>query len=121
MPDEQEPAPVQAYVFGKLTKQEEDALLRRALQDQDLFNELWDSADERAVLQDPVYRARLLRTLEAAPEPRGFAALWSRWTGGVRGLALAGAACLGLAAILWTYRTGSHGVDQALSVTTGPK
>jgi hypothetical protein len=120
MADEQEP-PVQGYIFGKLTKQEEDALMRRALRDQDVFDELWDAADERAVLQDPVYRARLLRLLEEVPQPRGLAALWANWTAGARGLALAGAACLALAAVLLTLRPGTQGVDQALSLTTDPK
>src|SRR3954447_2446129 len=110
MPDEQQPAPVQGYVFGKLSKEEEDSLMRRALQDQEVFNELWDAADERAVLQNPAYRARLLRTLQEAPQQPSLASFWSRWLGGVRGLALAGAACMALAAILLVTRPGSHDV-----------
>lgn len=121
MPDEEKPIPIHGYIFGKLTREERDELMRRALEDQDVFNELWDSAGERELLQDPAYRARLLRSLEQPLERKGLAAVWEWLAGRWPRLAMAGAACLLLAFGVFLLTRGGGEGDQMLTLVTTPK
>ncbi|HLK63073.1 MAG TPA: hypothetical protein VKU19_06515 [Bryobacteraceae bacterium] len=118
MPDETNPIPLAAYLFGKLTHEEQSELMRRALSDQKVFNQLWDAVDQRELLQNPAVRARLLRRLEE-PAPRSF---WSQLFGplGRTLLASAAVACVALILVQSPDRTW-YGTERPLTLVTTPQ
>src|ERR1700684_2764088 len=103
------PPPVQAWVFGKLSEAESASLLRGALDEQALFDELIDASAQREDLENPVYRQYLLGKLRAAEQPRR-----TRWFARPWALAPAavGAALVAAVALWVTGRqhAGSGGV-----------
>jgi len=119
MPDEEDPIPIQGHIFGKLTPEETGTMMRRALEDQDTFNELWDSAAHRELLQDPAFRDRLLRSLEQPAQRKGRSPLGWLFGSGLR-WAMTGAAValLAFAIFVWTRRGGE--TDQMLTLVSSP-
>jgi hypothetical protein len=119
MPEPRKPAPVSAWVFGKLAKEEENDLMSRALEDPALFDELVAANEERAVLENPIYRQRLKRSLQAEARPRGWAAVWAWANRPVSRLALAGVTAGLIAVLIW--RGGGKNeeiVDRPASMVT---
>ncbi|MBN8733700.1 MAG: hypothetical protein J0L64_24410, partial [Acidobacteria bacterium] len=65
------------YAAGTLTDSEHSALMRAALDDQQLFDALADEEALRDALADPVFRARLrARLAPDAPPARGLRWMW---------------------------------------------
>lgn len=93
--------PLGGYVAGNLTAEEERAVCRAALDNQEIFDELADSEELRHLLQSPRARRDLLETLDTLDRPAS-----DRWFGWLRrpfGLALAGsvAAAAFVLALFW--------------------
>ncbi|SPE24753.1 hypothetical protein SBA3_110007 [Candidatus Sulfopaludibacter sp. SbA3] len=121
MPDEKDPPPVYGYVFGRLTQRERTELMRRALDDQEIFNALWDACDDHELLQDPEVRKELLASLaaEAVSKPSPWTAARQALIGPFGRFALAGAAAACLAIFIL------HGLkkpieQQILTLVTNP-
>src|SRR5512147_3136289 len=82
MPEDRDQPQLHGYLFGRLSNAEEEELARRALADQAVFDALLEMSGDRELLQDPAFRARLLRQLETREKPSGFWATLFRpgWT-----------------------------------------
>ena len=61
-------APVQAFAFGKLTEDEATTLAGLALDDQRVFDELFEAIEQRELLADFAFRQRLIRALESSSD-----------------------------------------------------
>lgn len=101
MSDEELAAQIQAFAFGELSSEEQRALLREALEDQTLFDELWDAADDREVVQDPITRNRLLRVLQERHEQPLWRVAWAWLTLPASRVALVGAVAVFVAIFIW--------------------
>lgn len=88
------------YATGTLTEAENAALMRAALEDQELFNTLADDEALRRYLADVDFRQELLNAM--APKPHRL-----RWIAAFG----AAAACL-IAALLWTTHRGGAPTNQ---------
>jgi hypothetical protein len=120
MSEPRKPAPVQAWVFGKLTQEEQAALMKQALDDQDLFEELLEASAQHDLLQNPIYRSRLLRTLDQTEKRSGWSAVWAWMNRPASRLALAGVTAAVIAILIW--RGGGSGdggfKDQPATIVT---
>lgn len=98
------------YMTGTLTEAENSALMRAALDDQQLFNALADEEAMRDALADPVFRARLRARLapEAAPPQRSLRWMW--W--------LAPVMAAGLALVFVMSRPGPERPMEMASIMT---
>jgi hypothetical protein len=92
------------YATGTLTPAENEALMRAALEDQELFNALADDEVLRRYLGDPAFRQDLLK----ATARRQVRAWW------YAGASAAAAACL-FATFLWTSHRSETPLEMALS------
>jgi hypothetical protein len=122
MPDDRHPPQLHGYLFGKLTPSEEEELARRALADQEVFEALFETSEDREALQDPALRRRLIRSLEASQDPeRWWTGILQPWPGR-RIAAVAMVVAVALAAV-WLVRLpgGKHPplIEQTLSLKTG--
>lgn len=64
------------YIAGSLTEAENSALMRAALEDQQLFDALADHEALRDALADPVFRARIRTRIVPQPPQRNLRWLW---------------------------------------------
>jgi hypothetical protein len=123
MPEPRKPAPVPAWVFGKLSDQEEADLMSQALDDPALFEEMMQANEDRELLENPIYRSRLKRTLQTAAEERSaWTALWAWLNRPASRLALAGVAAAVIAVVIW-HGGGSGGggfKEQPATIVTDP-
>jgi hypothetical protein len=101
MSDENNPARIQAFVFGASSEAEQRELMRRALDDQTIFDELWDAADDHELLRDPITRNRLLRALRDREQEPWWGAAWAWLRLPASRFALVGAVVLAVAVFIW--------------------
>lgn len=118
MADAKDPLPIPAYIFGELTAEEQASLMRLAMDDQDVFDQVWEAAEDRQLLQNPAIRRRLLRHLEGAQEPASWRMAWRRLIA-PGGLLLATAAAVCLALFVY-YGPHPWQTEQPLTLVTGP-
>jgi hypothetical protein len=71
VPDEQKPLPLDAYLLGDLTPEQDAALARRAMEDDETLEALWDLSEASEILEDPEARRELLRRLEKGQSRTG--------------------------------------------------
>jgi len=120
MPDKKTLTPLQALVFGQLSEEENADLAWHAMDDQEVFDELWEALEQREALQDPLVRNRLLRSLDRNKQ-RWWGRSWAGLPAPLGRFALAGAVALAMAILVWQGldRWGrDHGQFKTATVVT---
>jgi hypothetical protein len=116
MRDNQNP-PLQALVFGELSAAEHEKLMRGAVLDQELFDDVWEALEQRESIERPGVRSRLLGALGSPVQrraPFAWNAVWS-----LNGaMAAAGLAVIAAAVLLWPGREGPRGDHPQFTVAT---
>lgn len=110
--------PLSGRVFGKLSLEEESALLRASIDDQDLFNQLANDEEERVLLRDPAVRRQMIDATHGAGTSLA-AQLRAWWTLG-RGLSIASFAVAVIVLMVVVQRSAfeSRGLPHGPTVTT---
>jgi hypothetical protein len=108
---------VARHLLGSLRRSETEKLMRRALEDQALFEELLGIEDVRNAFQDPAFRAGVAAELRA----RARRPSWTEWLlrGRVRAVWMTAAATAIAVVALIVMRPGPSGNTSSLNVELG--